>query len=254
MCFKTRNIFCKRIRYFFVFLHIVFCLDFGFVDRPNIKRKITVLVLTFFNLFFTISLNFINLVIEGEDASIIVWVITVAAVNIYNVLVLSCNQDKSFCNALKALFSIDSKLMTEKTYTSFSMDAKIIVSWFVHLLCSLVLISIYCSVLIGECIRSYLSAVLTVTQLTSLNTVFIICFFMLYSVYCRMKIFVEFVRNSDEKILDCLNMYRGIVDVLDNIKKLFAFLVSIQLSVIQFNIVIEVFNLNIVFYCSILVR
>ncbi|KAL0811936.1 hypothetical protein ABMA28_009342 [Loxostege sticticalis] len=66
-------------------------------------------------------------------------------------------------------------------------------------------------------------------------------FFIFYCVHLRLQVFVGFVRNNDCRVLECLGIYKSIVDTVENIKKPFDFLYATSLLVLTPNLIITTY-------------
>lgn len=216
---KYRNIDC-----FFIILHIVFGLDFGYFKRRSPRSKLTVKFITL-SYCFSVSLAVSIYLLLNYDTRFFVklYVFYVLIQNIYNVVVLTFSVDHSFYNFQKTLLLIDSKLLT---VDSFNIENKVIISCCLYYIVSVIWSLLYCLRYPEECVQPFVN-IGVFLRLLSFNTVLIVCFFVFYSVYLRMKVFLDFVKNSGgATILECLNIYKSILDAVEEIKKTFDILVT----------------------------
>lgn len=212
------------LNYVFFFVHIVLSLDFGFVKRRTVRSKWIIAFLTFTSYTIHVAMLFVLLIWNGEREDIVLWNIFITLINLHNVVTLSLNIEKSFYNLLKALNDVHSVMMCDGKDIIQNNMVKVTVSWFVSLTVFTTMAYVHCSMFKSDCpVNTGMHWILS--HGISVQLVLIVCFFMFYSVYCELKNFVDIVKNSNFEIIYYLNIYKQIMEILDNHKKLFDILV-----------------------------
>lgn len=216
------------MKYFYIIQLILFGLDFGFVNRRSPRSKITIRILTIVPravgtavlLYFAIRSLFVN----NTGEYFLIYRIIYLLQYMFNVLVLSFNI--SYHEFQGMLFAIDGSLYNGNR-KSFNSDVGVFVTCLFYYANTIVSAFIFCFRLPMLCAGRNWELVLSNAGRLSSFTVLIVCFFTFYSVYVRMKAFVDLVRNIDgERIKDCLNIYKAIVDAVDKAKKPIYLIVS----------------------------
>lgn len=218
-------------KYFFFFIHILLCLDFGFVQCRSVRSKWIIAILTLMNYIFRAAIILLLYINDGVPIEHLGWFILVSCINLHNVIILSLNVDKSFYNLLKTLNEIHYLLTSDGKRSPFNNTmTKVIISWFVYMIVYLTVTFVHCAMFEKECPENKVQFSLILIHFSSIHAVLVICFFMLYSVYCELNDFANIVKNSNYEINYYLNIYKRILDLVGLHKKLFDQLVSCLLK------------------------
>ncbi|KAL0861549.1 hypothetical protein ABMA27_009057 [Loxostege sticticalis] len=116
--------------------------------------------------------------------------------------------------------------MIDNTY-SFNIEAKVVLAILVSKLYSIISFTRVCYKIPQNCEnKSLYASLMLLVMSNTINTVYIVCFFIFYTVYCRLRVFVEKISIRGNKILiqKSLDVYKAILDALDKVKKSFEFL------------------------------
>lgn len=147
---------------------------------------------------------------------------------ILDIVVLSFNAGENSFNQLQVtlISEVDKKIMVAES-NSFNIGFKIIVTCCIHYAVAIFSYLFFCLRLLMDCDDIEMS--LEVFMKCSSFTVLIINSFSFHSVYMRMNLFLELVKNIDGgSIMDCLKIYKAIGDAVDRAKKPIYLLVSIK--------------------------
>lgn len=217
----------KSLKYFFISLHFLLGLDFGFMRSTKTSARLIQFysMLHMSGVCINIAIH-IYLNMPTLNFIFLFWIITLLFQHSVNCAILTFTANRSFYILQTSLIAIDLKLC-EKRFRSIEM--KMIISCLVSAVYRVVVTYLFCSRYVDECVKNLLAAIILSLQVISFDILLIICFFIFYCVYLRLEAFVEFVKNNDCRVLECLNIYKTIVDTVDNIKKPFDILVSINI-------------------------
>lgn len=230
---RVKNTKSRKIKILFYTLHFVYSLDFGYVKRTP-RNKIWLHIYCFLYVLVSIINLIINAIYTDIDFTVICWIFTILIQHIFTSLALNFISDKSSFYALqKSLMSVDSQFNI-KIHT----DNKIILSCVCSVACRVITTYFFCTHFKDECVNSVLGASIAFFQELSSDMLLTIFFFVFYIVYLRLNIFKVVVKNQDIRILEALNVYKNLVDMVDKVKKIIDVLVStyhIYLSVLNIN-------------------
>lgn len=229
ICVKRGHHTSRRLIYFFFILHFILGLDFGFFNNTSEKTKqITKMYCCIHGLFVCGNVS-LYISLNDVEYVLLVWILTMLFQHILNTVVLTFgNYESSFHNLQTSLTFLDSKLIMTHPI---KLDDIMILACFLSVIYRILATYFFCTHNKEECVESIVGASIVFLQVLATDSLLIICFFIFYSAHLRLKIFIVFVRNNDSQILECLRIYKSIVDMVEKIKKPFDILVRMFLEI-----------------------
>lgn len=220
----------RSLRYFFISLHFLLGLDFGFM-RSTPKSGTFIQIYCLLHMI-GVCINIgtdIYFNLSKVNPFFLFWIISLLVQHSVNSAILTLTANRSFYNLQNSLIAIDIKLGEERTFEY--IEKNIIITCLVSIVYRVGATYLFCSRYADECVKSLLAAAILLLQVISFDILLIISFFIFYCVHLRLQVFVGFVRNNDCRVLECLDIYKSIVDTVENIKKPFDFLVSTRIKI-----------------------
>lgn len=226
----------NNLKIMFIFIHIIFSMDFGYAEISNSRVKYAIKFLTVSQCLCFITIYYIDAIVAikkmlrpFQRLVVVLLAISITTQYLANALTLVLiNRDRSLFNLQKILKAIDSKLYIDSR--SYKVEFKIILMFVICVTYKSVLNTVFCHINPDECLISSTSIceIFYLPMLVSLDIILLMYSFAFYSVYCRLKVFNRFVYNGDgTQVLESLDIYKSIANSLEVFKKYFDFLVSI---------------------------
>lgn len=218
------------IQFFFFFVHVVLCLDFGFHYNRSRKLRFT---FKLFSLIQCIIINSITLIYFANKYGLLLgFLMLFASVNhCVHVLILTfLNSSHTFYRLQSDLLAVDSKLII--IFNSYSIEFRTIVTTLLFLLLKIIMSIVYCEFSPENCIRPFIFQALYFVQMTAFDVPLIMYYFTLRAVHFRLKIMTERLTNGDMNIVKCRSIYKSLVAFTDKIKKSFDGMVSVFMSIV----------------------
>lgn len=214
----------KNIIYiFFIFIHVVLCLDFGFYYHRSRKVRFTVKLFSFIQCFVINSIIFVSFANYGTLLAVLQFF---AGVNhcAFVLILTFLNPADTICSLRSDLLLIDSKIII--IFNSYTIEFRTILTTLLFLLLKIIMTFVYCELSV-YCIRPLVMSVLYFVQITAFDLPLLMYYFIFRSVHFRLKIITERFTNGDMDIVKCKSVYKSLVIFMDKIKKPFDCMVSI---------------------------
>jgi hypothetical protein len=209
----------------------VFSLNFGLV---NLRSKAKLLAISWC----AVSILTVNYVLTdyfvktNDNIILIVWELKyVTEYNIVAILIFLFNKS-AFYKFWLCLIATDTKLGTndiKKTEILVFSTAALTYCY------KLMYPVYYCTLFKEYCIKSTLAIVFYQVPILGMDTFLIMYAIMFYSVYHRMKRFVQFVANGNGDVVSSHYLYIYVIESFENNKRVFDYAVSINMYTPRFH-------------------
>lgn len=212
------------IKLFFIFVHVVLCLDFGFYYNRSRKLRFTFKLFSFIQCIIVNSITLIFFV--NKYGLLIAFLQFFGTVNhCAHVLILTfLNKSGTFYRLQNGLLAIDSELII---FNSPSIEFETVLTTLFFVLFKIINSIVYCTFSQIYCLRPYVFQALYLVQVTAFDVPLVMYYFILRAVHLRLKIMTERLTKGDMNIVKCRRIYKSLVIFTDKIKKSFDVMVSI---------------------------
>ncbi|KAG6443572.1 uncharacterized protein LOC119193759 [Manduca sexta] len=204
----------KAMFIFFVLIHVIFCLDFGFIRFKSSKAKLVFKALTLFLSAVIVSTCFISFYLSSDIHTHITSSMHLLRYIIY-VFILSFRNDSTLFDLQETLNIINSKY----GYTSFKLDIKIILCTLSIFMFDTVLAIMKYTLIDPNCEILKPLSLLIIVPIIAIDFVLIVYFFLFYSVFCHLRVFSLHLPKSD--IVVSQTVYKEFVDITEKTRKVF---------------------------------
>lgn len=217
----------KTMRIFFILMHILFCVDFGFLKLNSAYHRLLVKLLTVAH---SIFVNLMCLLVFSGESNIFesasMWYLTYLVENTsYVIILLLIPQNSTFYSFLQNLASIDFKL---GVHPSKKLCYKIIFSCLAAFVIKVILSAIYC-LINEECtkLNSWLELFSFISYLSN-DLPFIVMFFTFRQAHSRLVVFRKCIQNKTVELKEIHRLYKSLLNLTTTVKKSFDPIVSVN--------------------------
>lgn len=207
----------------FIIVHVVFALDFGFLqfESQSVKKLMKFFTLTQATvLFFIVTYLFFY----AYPNTYSIWYFMDAMIYYIFVIIISFSKN-SYHDFQNDLHAFDREI---EVYSNFNVEYKIFVAFLLVLGFRCTLSASYCLYYVEYCVYPVQALSVYFVAMLGLNFVLITYAFLFQSVYYRMKNFTSFVKNVNTDVVSCHYLYKSLVEITVKAKKTFDIVVSIN--------------------------
>ncbi|CAG9793589.1 unnamed protein product [Diatraea saccharalis] len=213
----------RTVSIFFIVVHIIFILDFGFITGCSRKLAPLVKIISMIQVFCFVVYCYYVISYFNEDLSTTVTSVTLVQMVIHLTILIFFNRRTTFSNILKDIASFDSKL---RTNMECSFNTKLIL-YSVLSLTSDMLIILFYGYITELKVYDFSFAFVLAMPFITFNITMCMCCLIFYYINCHLKEINRAFTDSTLTISECLFLFKHISDILDQFMNGFEILVSI---------------------------
>jgi hypothetical protein len=214
----------RRARFCFVALFALLSINYGFLPSGSLKAKF------FTKLWYLTEVSVVSFILSNyflnilDDFSLSLWYLKYVCEFCIMTFAFNIFVDKSFFDFWRSLITIDTKLgylggIRKTDFIAFAMTFCSLTSRILSSVC-------YCTFYEEYCIASYLARFSYLVPLLCMDSFLIMYFIIFFSMYCRLKVFVQYIKNSNADVNNYQHLYKYMVDRVESGKCVFDYVVS----------------------------
>lgn len=221
---QHKTIIPKPMRVFFLLIQICFSLDFGFFTYRSPRQKWFLKLVSFMQCVIVVSICITTL--GGDDFYF--YLKTSVEYFICCLFFIQLKSKNYFYQILKDLLALDKELGVD--YHRHNIGILIIIVYIVSCVYRITNSLINCYKFYNTFCALDMSLKLFIQiPILSIDLPYIVNFGAYYSIYCRLKAFTNFVRNSEVDIVTCQYFYKRLIEITEKCQITSAFTVCLMM-------------------------
>lgn len=202
----------KAMRAFFLLVQFCFSMDYGFVTYKTSRQKLILKLLALIQCIALIGITLTTI----EEKLFFIYLKLGLENFAYCLFFILLNTENSFYQIVKDLLAIDRELGVD--YHKEKIHVIIIIILIVSNIYRYIFMILQCHVLQDCSFDINVPQLFMHIPMLSLSLPYIVTFSAYYSVYSRLKMFNEFVRNSEVDIVTCQYLYKRLIEIAEKCK------------------------------------